>query len=379
MLISKFLISLKKILSIFGLICILFSFLIQPPVYSQSTTNPTVTNVVGTVGFTECNFAKSPDAGKSNQSQLQKCISQIINFFFIVALFLIAIRIAIEAFQSINPLDNSAQAINKSVKLVGDIFIGLLLIGAPSIFLSFFGTAVLNYTSFINLTDLRTSVAPTTVTKNTGTNPTNGTGSGGSGNGGTTGTKKPYKTLSKLNPEQAQKVAKGEEKKPEVVDNLQKALIYLSAGQTCDQSLAEYCDVLNFALLNPTSDNSAQDDYTSYLATILANNPDSKSYVEVLNDTISNPSSAPKMFRPTNITSQQVGSNYYVIGNGCVYPTNQDDLKNFGYLPESSCRQQYILTGDTCKDHPILKAQTWSRGLDFSGCTARISDGVLFS
>ncbi|MBC7406226.1 MAG: hypothetical protein H7230_02025 [Candidatus Parcubacteria bacterium] len=112
-------------------------------------------NVIGSIGFKECNFVTNsgqPGAAvvSNVDAQFQKCVGSIIQFFFALALFIIAVRIGIEAFANINPAE-AGKAVSNTITLVRDVTVGLLLIGSPSIFLSFFNPTTLSLAGVINL------------------------------------------------------------------------------------------------------------------------------------------------------------------------------------------------------------------------------------
>jgi uncharacterized membrane protein (DUF485 family) len=145
----------------------------------NTTTDTSTSNIVASVGFSECNLAPQPANYDPNSAseQFQKCINQILRFAFVIALFLVSIRIGAEALISINPLING-KAIDNSVKLVSDVVIGLVLIGSPGIFLSFFNQTTLAVQNIINLRDLTPAqdAGQTQNNNRTNTNNQNNTG-----------------------------------------------------------------------------------------------------------------------------------------------------------------------------------------------------------
>lgn len=129
-------------------------------------------NTFGSVGFSECRVKPSDDKGNYDQT-LENCIIQIVQFFFVVALFIIAIRIGLEALSGLNPFDKS-KAIDNTSKLVKDLIIGLILLGSPAILLTLFNTTTLELGTVLSLN--RPSSNTETVTSS---------GNGSSTGGGT--------------------------------------------------------------------------------------------------------------------------------------------------------------------------------------------------
>lgn len=139
-----------------------------------------VSSAEGVLSFSQCRFGRGDASGN-----LQGCLRQLLTFSFVVGIFLIAMRIAIEAFKSLNPTVNG-DAVRNSINLVKDIFIGLVLIGAPGIFISTFNPAALN----LNMFDLLGDLGQRTLRSQKGDNNSNGNASsdglfgGGEKNGG---------------------------------------------------------------------------------------------------------------------------------------------------------------------------------------------------
>jgi hypothetical protein len=121
---------------------------------------------VATTTFRSCDITIVANQSNYNE-QFTKCLRDIISFFFVLALFLVALRIAAEAFKQINPFENGT-AVNESVKLIRDIIVGLLLIGSPSIFLTFLNPATLSL-GFFDFSRLRVSPTSSNTTTNTAT------------------------------------------------------------------------------------------------------------------------------------------------------------------------------------------------------------------
>lgn len=180
---------LRLIISIFCQIILVFGMtfgvLTSLPVHAED----------GVIGFSDCKFGSAEEIRKKGEAgaapgneTFRKCLQQILTFIFVLGVFLIGIRIAIEAFKSLNPVI-SGNSINNSVKLGQDIVIGLILIGAPSIFLGLFNEAALQLPNLFELAQYRPgnekAKTSTTGTGTTGTSPTGGTGTGTAG--GTTG------------------------------------------------------------------------------------------------------------------------------------------------------------------------------------------------
>ncbi len=177
----------KKIQNFVVLLCQLFMVfnltfgLFTVPVQAQSGN--------GVIGFSDCNFGTAEEIRSRNDpsagnEMLRKCLQQILTFVFVLGIFLIGMRIAVEAFKSLNPTIQG-NSIDNSVKLGKDVIIGLILIGAPSLFLGLFNEAALQLPS---LFDLSKFAAAEKTPATTGPSGTGGTGGGtGSGTGGTTG------------------------------------------------------------------------------------------------------------------------------------------------------------------------------------------------
>lgn len=152
---------LKRLIFSAILALVLFSSIILPPLQVQAQTTGD-TNIFGSVGFRECTFTDTIRTGSDVDSvrtggtltvaenQFQQCIQTIFRFFFVIAIFLIAIRIAVEAFAGINPMVGGKE-VDNSIGLIRDVTIGLILIGSPSLFLSFLNPATLSIQQLINL------------------------------------------------------------------------------------------------------------------------------------------------------------------------------------------------------------------------------------
>ena len=118
-----------------------------PTTPAKDTTAPKATPATGPIGgerqnsttssssFKECDFSKATSKASGSAAFLG-CIKSVIQFVFVVSLFLVAIRIAVEALGSLNPFERG-KAVDNSAALVKDIIFGLLILGAPSIFLNF--------------------------------------------------------------------------------------------------------------------------------------------------------------------------------------------------------------------------------------------------
>jgi hypothetical protein len=143
-------------------------------------------NIISSIGFSDCNITPQPSSsrgdagGKSNEAAFSKCLQQILRFFFVLGIFFIAVRIAIEALLSMNPFINGA-AVSNSIKLVQDVVIGLILIGIPGGILSVFN---LSSTYFGDIVNLGSIVGTNTNQTN---NNQNNQGNNGNNNGNPTG------------------------------------------------------------------------------------------------------------------------------------------------------------------------------------------------
>lgn len=125
------------------------------PVNAQSTTN---------VGFAACNFTQ--DSGVQGATLIQGCLKSVFTFAFVIALFLIAFRIGMNALEDYNPLVNG-NATTDAVSTIWEITIGLVLIGGPVLFLNTVNSTLLNF-DFLNLGNLTSnSSAPSTGTGST--------------------------------------------------------------------------------------------------------------------------------------------------------------------------------------------------------------------
>ena len=143
-------------------------------------------------GFAECDFTSAQSNPTGGPEILQRCISSVLNFIFVIALFLIVFRIGIAAFNNINP-SSDGNAIKNSITAVSDVITGVFLIIAAPIILSILNPALLNLNIF-NLGDLGSIVSQNTGNNGGGnngngnnggsSNPGGGSGSGGSNNSG---------------------------------------------------------------------------------------------------------------------------------------------------------------------------------------------------
>lgn len=149
--ISKFTIKLGSCLLLIGLLLGNLSASLPVKAVETVPTNTTLTgntnqtasyvNIAKSIGFKECTFGYQDP--KQGNDAFQRCLKQIFNFFFVAGIFFVAIRIAVEALGSLNPFEKG-KAVDNSVKLIGDVVIGLLLLGAPGLFLQFFNPSALN-------------------------------------------------------------------------------------------------------------------------------------------------------------------------------------------------------------------------------------------
>lgn len=145
--------------SIGGVILIILTLSILSPLASLNAYAQTDTGAVA--GFTECSFnskTNSPD-------QIQKCLSQIFRFVFVLSIFIIAIRVAVIALGNYDPFHNGS-ADNQAVQVVWEVTVGLILIGGPVLLINVINPASLNL-SFLGLGNL----APSGVTTSIITNP----------------------------------------------------------------------------------------------------------------------------------------------------------------------------------------------------------------
>jgi hypothetical protein len=131
---------------------------------------PGEVNFVASVGFADCDFRRAAVAAKGDISKdvdqkFTKCLQSIIRFFFVVALFLIALRIAMEALANVNPMVGG-KAVDNTINLVRDVTIGLILIGVPSVFLSFLNPTTLSLAGILNLQTGQTTATQKDSTKN---------------------------------------------------------------------------------------------------------------------------------------------------------------------------------------------------------------------
>lgn len=152
------------------------TFSLAPSVKVHAADTPPVTeglNVFGSLGFSECRI-KEGASSKPDGGTLQKCVVQIVQFFFIISLFIVVIRIAMEAITGLNPFDKG-KAIDNTSKLITDLFTGLLLLGSPALLLTIFNTTTINIDSILNLS---------TPVQNNTPNDTSNTNGGGANGGG---------------------------------------------------------------------------------------------------------------------------------------------------------------------------------------------------
>lgn len=177
---TRWLAVLCQVILVIGLI---FGSLSSVPAQAAETSDN------GIIGFSACRFGTAEEIRQKNNAPagnetIRQCLQQILTFVFVLGIFLIGMRIAIEAFKSLNPAI-SGNSIDNSVKLGKDVIIGLILIGAPSIFLGLFNQAALQLPNLFELARF----APKEGEAQTTTKPTTGTPSGATGGGGTaTGT-----------------------------------------------------------------------------------------------------------------------------------------------------------------------------------------------
>jgi hypothetical protein len=175
---------------------------------TTSNANPTSQglNVFGSVGFSECRIVESSGTNSqpsntraetrgSQSTALAKCVSQIVQFFFVVALFIVAIRIALESLTSLNPFDKG-KAIDNTIGLIKDIIFGLILLGSPAVLLNLFSSATLNINNILNLQQSESQSAPQDPTQNnTNNNNQNNTNNNNTTQQGTVNAKIGSKTI----------------------------------------------------------------------------------------------------------------------------------------------------------------------------------------
>jgi hypothetical protein len=181
----------------FGILCVvLLGSISSPIVYAQtppattpaatpSTSNPSgtassvsspglgkvnITDAEGSQsGFKECTFNFKDATGGDNI--LKKCVQSVVRFVLVVGLFTLVFRIAYAAIMNINGgTANSSKLIKDAIT---DIFIGLLLVGAPGLIIYTINPAALNL-GFLNLGKI-------SVSQSSGVSSVNGGGGGGSG------------------------------------------------------------------------------------------------------------------------------------------------------------------------------------------------------
>jgi len=130
----------------------------------QTTSSDSGGGGISGLGFSECDF----ENGEQGASIFTQCIGQIVQFIFVLSLFLIAFRIAFDNLGNMNPIASNS-GIDNTAKIVTEITIGLLLIGGPALFLTTLNPALTS----INIFDI------SGVTDGSGGN--NGGGNKGSG------------------------------------------------------------------------------------------------------------------------------------------------------------------------------------------------------
>ena len=175
----------KYILTVFCQFLLVFNLIfgMSLPVRAQEN---------GIIGFSECRFGSAEQVRKDNNAALgnetiRKCLQQILTFVFVLGIFLIGMRIGIEAFKSLNP-SMQGNSIDNSVKLGKDVVIGLILIGAPSLFLGLFNEAALQLPNLFDLGKFANGAEVTKPKAGSGTGTKAGTGTkGGSGTTGAGG------------------------------------------------------------------------------------------------------------------------------------------------------------------------------------------------
>jgi hypothetical protein len=133
----------------------------------------------GVAGFKGCNF-DGKDAAQG-QKVIQECLKQVFAFVFVLGLFVIAFRVALVALDNYNPFNNG-KAIDKSINLVWEVTLGLILIGGPVIFVNTVNPAALNL-DFLNLGKLAATNNPNSNTSGGSSGSTNPGGKGSSGGG----------------------------------------------------------------------------------------------------------------------------------------------------------------------------------------------------
>jgi hypothetical protein len=152
----------------------------QSKIVFQSTQNQAIDNAAN-IGFSDCQFKTAQTDG------ISKCFRQILQFSFVVAIFLVVFRIAITGIQQFNP-DQSVDAQKETVGLIRDLVIGFILIGIPGVFLGLLNAGLLNL-EFLGLKGFSGGDASRVDTS--GINPSaggkGGSGGGNSNSGGATG------------------------------------------------------------------------------------------------------------------------------------------------------------------------------------------------
>ncbi len=167
------------IFRIFGVIII--GLCIFHPLFSVGVTAQTQILDNGVAGFTECSFQQSKES-KDSSNRVTACVRQILQFVFIVAIFLVVFRIALVGVYQFNP-DQSIDAQKESVNLVRDLIIGFILIGGPGIFLGLLNANLIKL-DFLDFQKNALTGGDASKAKAKVNNSVNGSGSGGSTNGG---------------------------------------------------------------------------------------------------------------------------------------------------------------------------------------------------
>jgi hypothetical protein len=139
-------------------------------------------NIIASIGIKECSLSDSAGNIKEEyrtednsiiDRQQIACFREIVKITLVFAIMLFAGRIAMQALLDTNPLA-SGKVRETATEVIGSGTAGLLLIGAPGIFLSFINPTTLTLQGIFNLSDFATSVNQPQKnaqnTKNTTTN-----------------------------------------------------------------------------------------------------------------------------------------------------------------------------------------------------------------
>jgi hypothetical protein len=155
----------KKILLIASFGVLLGNFFMAPAVVMAQA--PLGQNLSDAVGFTACNVSGGSGA---TSSQLQECVTSILDFALAAGALVAIIMFGVEAFQYFNP-ETSTDTVKKSIEHIKDIFIGLMLIAGPVMILRTFNVALTNF-SFLGFTTSQSDATSpnSTSNSNTGTN-----------------------------------------------------------------------------------------------------------------------------------------------------------------------------------------------------------------